>query len=62
LTLSEPASHPPSIGPEAVAIPAIAARFMLHMKQHGIIYAVGWLVLDATGTWATVTAQAGAMC
>jgi len=48
--------------PTAVAMPAIAARFALHMKQHGLIYAVGWLVLDATGTWATVASQATGMC
>ena len=58
----EPPTASPSIGPEVVALPAIAARFALHMRQHGILYAVGWLVLDATGTWATITAQAGAMC
>ena len=57
-----PTTHEPSIGPEAVAIPAIAARFMLHMKQHGVIYAVGWLVLDATGTWAAITGHAAQMC
>lgn len=48
--------------PTAVAVPAIAARFALHMKQHGLIYAVGWLVLDATGTWATVASQATGVC
>ena len=44
--------------PVAVAVPALAARFALHMKQHGLIYAVMWLVLDATGTWATVSSSA----
>lgn len=48
--------------PVAVAVPAIAARFALHMKQHGLIYAVGWLVLDATGAWATVASQAAGVC
>lgn len=48
--------------PVAVAVPALAARFALHMKQHGLIYAVGWLVLDATGTWATVASQASGVC
>lgn len=55
-------THEPSIGPEAVALPAIVARFMLHMRQHGLIWAVGWLVLDATGTWATLTGHAAQMC
>ena len=48
--------------PAAVTVPAIAARFALHMKQHGLIYAVGWLVLDATGAWATVASQAAGVC
>ena len=48
--------------PTAVAVPAIAARFALHMKQHGLLYAVGWLVLDATGAWATVASQAAGVC
>lgn len=43
--------------PPPVAVPAILARFMLHLKQHGIVYAVGWLVLDATGTWAATTSH-----
>ena len=54
-----PAASAPSLGPGAVALPAIAARFALHMRQHGVIYAVGWLVLDATGTWSVITGHAG---
>lgn len=46
----------------AVAPPVIAARFMLHLKTHGLVYAVGWLVLDASGTWAAVTGHAAGMC
>ena len=60
--MNEVPASSPSISPEAVALPAIAARFMVHLKQHGIIYAVGWLVLDATGTWSTITGQVGSMC
>ena len=43
--------------PTPVAVPIVLARFMLHLKTHGVIYAVGWLVLDATGTWAAVSSQ-----
>ena len=46
----------------SVAVQSIGARFELHMKQHGLIYAVGWLVLDATGAWATVASQAAGVC
>ena len=42
--------------------PLTVARFMLHLKQHGMAYALGWLLLDATGAWATVTGQVGTMC
>ena len=42
--------------------PLTAARFMLHLKQHGMAYAIGWLILDATGAWATVTGQVVTMC
>ena len=59
----EPSPHSILIdGAGVAAIPPIAARFLLHLKQHGVIYAVGWLVLDASGTWAALTAQAANVC
>lgn len=48
--------------PVAVAVPAIAARFALHMKTHGLIYAVTWLILDASGAWTLVASQAAGVC
>lgn len=57
----EPLADAGTVG-SAIAVPVLAARFMLHLKTHGIVYAVGWLVLDASGTWAALTAQAGNVC
>lgn len=53
-----PASSP-SMG---AAPPVVMARFMLHLKTHGMVYALGWLILDATGTWALLTGQVATMC
>lgn len=56
---TEPLTPEPLPG---AAVPIVAARFMLHLKTHGMTYALAWLVLDATGTWALVTGQVATMC
>ena len=59
-----PPSGPPAASSSlgGVAPPVVVARFLVHLQNHGLAYAVGWLVLDATGTWAMVTGQVSAMC
>lgn len=59
----------PPTGPPAdlsmsggVAPPVVVARFLAHLQNHGLAYAVGWLVLDATGTWSMVAGQVSGMC
>jgi hypothetical protein len=52
----------PEVPPGVIAVPAIMARFVLHVRAHGLYYAVGWLVLDVSGAWATITSQAAGVC
>lgn len=61
----QPPTGPPADGTSTVGVvapPVVLARFLVHLQKHGLAYAVGWLVVDATGTWAAITGQVVAMC
>lgn len=46
----------------AVTVPIALARFSSHVSRHGLAYAVAWLIIDATGTWAAFTSAAAGVC